>query len=149
MKTKAGRWTLVLVFLGTLAFSLWAWFRPYEWKPDPAARARIESVELKRDRSYHWVTVHVMSLEEEGIDISKSVVLQVSGGRELLPADTRLEGQAETGFSEAWYQFWLEEKDRSGPFRLGIHDGWLNVSSKESLPLLDDGESKNFTTHRW
>lgn len=133
----------------TVALAAWNWLRPYEGKPDPGARAEIVGVELRRDHSFYWVTAHVRATGAEGIDFAKPARLIVDGGRVLVPADTRLAGGADSGFREAWLQFWLEESDLKATLALALHDGKLTLKSEQEAPVLKHGEVRHFTTHRW
>lgn len=137
------------MLVGTIAFSIWAWTRPYESQPDPSARATIRGIELERDHAFYWVTVQVASTVDGGFDLTKPVYLRLSDHKKLSPADTRLSGSRETGFSQAWYQFWVEVEDSPSPWKLEIQDGVLLVKSNEGIPQLEHGDSRNFTTHHW
>jgi hypothetical protein len=133
----------------SVAFAAWGWLRPYEWSPDPKAKAEIVGVELRRDHSYYWLTVHARAKAGEVLDITRPASLVACGGKELMPADTRLEGTPETGFREVWFKFWLDSKDLESTLALGLQDGRLTVKSSDKAPSLKQGETLHFTTHRW
>jgi hypothetical protein len=133
----------------SVAFAVWGWLRPYEWSPDPEAKAEILGVELCRDHSYYWLTVHVRAREGASLDLSRPARLVVGKEGEVQVADTRLEGSPESGFGEAWFQFWLESGQVSGPLKLGLPKGTLSVKSSGGVPDLENGETRYFSTHRW
>ena len=149
VRTKAGRWLLAGMLVFAVAFAAWGWLRPYDWDPDPKAQAEIVGVELRRDQSFYWLTVHVRAREGESLDLSRPARLVVRKERDLQPADARLKGDAESGFDEAWFQFWLESGDVSGPLKMGLREGSLRVKSGGGMPDLQQGETRHFTTHRW
>jgi len=149
VQTKAGRWVLAGMLVFALAFAAWGWLRPYDLDPDPKARAEIVGVELRRDHSFYWLTVHVRARGGESLDISRPARLVVRRERDLQPADTRLKGVPESGIREAWFQFWLESGDVSGPLKMDLREGALLVKSGEEMPDLQHGETRRFTTHRW
>lgn len=138
--------TFIVVSVG---FALWSWLRPYEWNPDPAAKAEIVGVELRRDHSYYWLTVHVRAKGGASLNLSRPARLVVRKEVDLPLADTRLKGDAESGFREAWFQFWLESNHVSGPLRLGLQDGSLSVKSSGEMPDLSHGKARHYTTQRW
>jgi hypothetical protein len=131
------------------AFAVWSWFRPYDWGADPAARCRVVGTQVKRDRSYFWVDVHLEMLAGQTNDLTKPVRLKTASGRELEPADTTLGGSAEGGTSDLWFKFWLESADAQGALRLGINDGELVIRSHSGPPLAGNRDSRYFTSHRW
>lgn len=139
----------LFVLLGLSAvFSVAAWLLPYEWNPDPAAGFKIAATQVKRDRSYLWVTVHLKKSGDAELDLMKPVRL-IEGNVEHEPADTTLGGMAGEGTSEVWYKFWLEDKQLAGPLHLKINDGKLLVKSSKGVPGIADGMMKTFSNHRW
>ncbi len=140
---------MAIFIVMAVAFAMWGWLRPYEWNPDPRAKAEIVGVELKRDHSYYWLTVHVRAESGASLDVSRPVRLVVRREGDLQPADTRLEGSPESGFREAWFKFWLESDEVSGPLKLGLPDGSLSVKSTGKDPAIKHGKTRHFTTHRW
>ncbi|BCX49510.1 hypothetical protein HAHE_34180 [Haloferula helveola] len=142
-----------------MAWAAWQWFRPYEWAPDPAALAKINFSQVRRDRDYHWLDVRVRILDPARHDLSKGVALVFPDGREKRPDGLTLEGQGESGLDadgpslahvEAIsFRFWMEPGDLSGPLQLQLNDGLLKVRSKSGPPELEDGETETFYTCRW
>lgn len=149
VRTKAGRWTLVVMLVLSAAFAVWAWMRPYDGEPDPRAKAGIVGVELRRDHSFHWLTVHVRADKGEPLELSHPPHLRMGDGRELQPADTRLAGNPESGFREAWFKFWLESGDLEQTLELALGNGRLTVKSRRGIPDLKHGSTRHFSTHRW
>ena len=149
VQTRAGRWVLAGMLVFSAAFAAWTWLRPYEWGPDPKAKAEIVGVELRRDHSYYWLTVHVRAKGDEPLDLSVPTRLVVRKEGDVQPADTRVGGAPESGFREAWFQFWLESGQVSGPLTLGLQGGSLSVKSSGEMPKLANGTSRHYTTHRW
>lgn len=140
----------LFVLLGLSAlFAAAAWLLPYDWKPDPAARYEIAATQVKRDRSYYWVTVHLKKSGEADHDLMKPVRLVTRPDRELEPADTTFVGGEGAGTSEIWVKFWVEESETFGPFLLKINDGALKVKTTEGMPSIADGMMRTFTNHRW
>lgn len=150
VKTTAGRWTLALMIAMSLAFAVWSWLRPYDGNADPAARAKVLGVELRRDHSFYWLEVHVRAKKGNSLDFSRPVRMTVGElGREVMPADTRLSGSPEKGFSEAWIKFWLEESDMAGHLDLVLGEERLRIKSRPQGPALASGQARHFTTNQW
>lgn len=131
------------------SYTAWEWLRPYEWKPDPQAKAEIVGVELTRDHSFYWLEVHARASDGKSLDLTRPARLVVDGGRELMPADTRLEGSAEKGFREVRFKFWLDSQDLEATLALALHEGMLTVKSSRQVPVLKEGKTRYFTSHRW
>ena len=136
--------TVALVLVSALA--AWSWFRPYEWKADPAARFRIQQARITRDHSNYWVDVFLKGADH---DLQKRVFLETADGRSLDPADTTLSGDEGKGITDLWFRFWLDEHDFSGPLKLHLNDGALLLRSSSGAPALESGESKILMTNSW
>lgn len=136
--------TVALVLVSALA--AWSWLRPYEWRPDPAARFEIHQTRVIRDHSNFWVDVF---LKGSGHDMSKRVSLETADGRFLDPADTTLSGDEGKGITDLWFRFWLDARDLSGPLKLHVNDGALMLRTASGIPALQSGESKLFLSNSW
>ena len=133
----------------SVAFAAWSWYRPYAWRPDPAARCRVELAQLRRDHGFYWLDVHLKVLSGQQHDLTRPVRLLTGAGRELEPADTTLGGLPESGTTDVWLKFWLEAKDLEGQLKLQINEGSLLIKSTRGLPSLGGSYSKTFNSHRW
>jgi hypothetical protein len=140
---------MVIFIVLAVAFAAWSWLRPYEWSPDPRVRAEIVGVELRRDHSFYWLTVHVRAKGGGALDLSRPARLVVRKEGDLQPADTRLVGAPESGVRDAWFQFWLESKDVSGPLKLDLPGGTLLVKSSGEMPDLPNGKTRHYSTNHW
>ena len=149
MSRREFRAVLVVAVMVAAVFAVWSWFRPYESGADPAARCRVVGTQVKRDRSYYWVDVHLKMLPGQTHDLTKPVRLKTSAGREIEPADTTLGGSQDSGTSYLGFQFWLESADAQGPLRLRINDGELVIRSRSGHPLAAHRDMQYFVTHRW
>lgn len=151
MKRSLFRKFLLLLLVGSALFAAAVWFLPYEWKQDPGARFKIAASQVKRDRSYYWLTLHLKKAGSEEHDLMKPVRLVLSDGRELEPADTTFSYPDEAGpkDTEIWFKFWLEERDLSGPLTLRLNDGTLKVKSSAAVPNIANGTMRTFSNHRW
>lgn len=138
---------VMLVF--SVAFAAWSWLRPYESGADPQAKVEIVGVELRRDHSFYWLTVHVRAKKGASLDLSRPARLSVRKEGDVQVADTRLEGSAESGFREAWFQFWLDSGQVSGPLKLDLPGGILSVKSGGDMPELENGKIRHYPTHNW
>ena len=134
--------------LAAAGFTAWAWLRPYEWQPDPAARCEVEAVQVRRDRSYYWVHIYLKVLPGQRHDLLKPVLLVTSAGRELEPADTTLAGDVASA-TELWYKFWLETTDLEGGLTLRLNDGTLSIKRAPGMPELAPTEETTYSTHHW
>lgn len=140
----------MFVLLGlSVLFAAASFVLPYDWKPDPKARFKIAAVQVKRDRSYYWITVHLKKQGAEDHDLRKPVRLLARGGQELEPADTTFAGESQTGTSEIWFKFWVPEADAAGPLSLKMNDGILTVKTSEGVPPITDAMMRTFSNPRW
>ncbi|WAC20863.1 hypothetical protein OVA24_05630 [Luteolibacter sp. SL250] len=148
---KHSRFRIFLfILLGVSAlFAAAAFILPYEWGPDPKARFKIAAVQAKRDRSYYWITVHLKKGGAENHDLMKPVRLQLGTLKSLEPADVTFQGNAESGFTEMWYKFWVSESEAANPLHLKINDGVLTVKTTEGMPPIHDGMMRTFSNPRW
>lgn len=139
---------LILLLLGMAAFAGWTWFKPYDWKPDPAARCKIVETLVTRDSSYFWVHVHLKLEKGKKHDLEKPVRLETVKGM-LEPADSTFGSISGNEPSELWFKFWLEPGDLGGDLTLHLNDGKLKVRSGSGAPDLKNMEYRNFTTTQW
>jgi hypothetical protein len=141
---------ILLVVLCLLAgFASWVWFRPYAWNPDPDARCRVVAAQVRQDRSYYWLELHLKPMDGEGHDLMKPVRLVTSSGREIEPADTTLGGKQGGGTTDLWFKFWLEPQDFKGPLWLSINDGRLKIRNGSGVPRLGSAGTEIFPTSNW
>lgn len=143
------RYALVVCLLISAAFAAWAWFRPYAWGSDPAARCKVVETLVTRDQAYYWVDVHLEMIPGTTHDLRKPVRLETATGKKLEPADTTVGGMDGQERSEMWFKFWLESKDLAGPLTLFLNDGKLTVKTGSAIPDLGNDNYRNFTTQRW
>jgi len=130
-------------------FAAASWFIPYEWSPDPAARFKIAATQVKRDRDYYWITVHLKKSGQADHDLMKPVRLIPGLLDEIEPADVTFAGSPETGTNEIWVKFWIHRDRTFGPLFLKINDGRLNVKTSEAMPAIGDAMMRTFTSPRW
>jgi hypothetical protein len=149
VKRSLFRKFLLILLLGSALFAGAVWFLPYEWRPDPGARFKIAAAQLKRDRSYYWLNIHLKKSGGEDHDLRKPVRMVLGDGRELEPADTTFAGEMGPGTTEIWFRFWLEEQDLKGPLTLRLNDGALKVKSSSEPPRIASGAMRTFSNHRW
>lgn len=131
------------------AFALWGWFRPYAWRPDPAARCEVAGVQVTRDASYCWVNIHLKIRDGLQHDLQKPVFLEIPGRPNLEPADTIFAGSQPHGTTDIWLKFWADSAQLSGPLTLRINDGSLRIKSGHGTPDFGGADSLHFTTHSW
>lgn len=143
------RKALWIGFVLAAIFAAWSWFRPYEWRADPAANCKVVETMVSRDLTYYWVDVHVKMNPGARHDMQKLVTLETSNHLKHQPADTTFGNAAEGVPDEIWFKFWLETADVNHSLVLHINDGTLKIKSTDSLPHLADGGYRNFTSHRW
>jgi hypothetical protein len=150
VKRSHVRGFLVATLLISSGFAAWTWFRPYEWRPDPAAACIIKGAQVREDHSFYWVDVHLKVAPDRSHDLMKPVrLVATSSGKEFEPADTTLAGNADGGTTDLWFKFWLERADLEGALKLQLNDGALLVKSTPGLPRLGASKSESFPTHRW
>lgn len=151
LPVKHSRFRIFLfILLGlSVLFAAAAFILPYEWSPDPSARFKVAAVQAKRDRSYYWITVHLKKNGTGNHDLMKPVRLQLGPLEALEPADVTFQGNAETGFTDVWYKFWVSESEASHPFHLKINDGILTVKTSGGMPPIHDGMMRTFSNPRW
>jgi hypothetical protein len=122
---------------------------PYEWKSDPEARFKIAATQVKRDRDYYWINVHLKKSGELPHDLMKPVRLIPGSLDAIEPADMTFGGSPETGTAEMWVKFWVPAESTSGPLYLKINDGQLNVKTSKAMPSIGDSMMRTFTNPRW
>jgi len=145
MKFSGFKPFLGLALILCTAFALWAWLRPYEWSPDPAALGEVQGVNLIIDHSFFWVEAYLMINSGAKHDLSKPVFLMTAQGRKLEPADTTFGSKAGRDPREIWLKFWLDSQDIAGPLVLHINGGKLLIKTQSSIPV----KSKYHTSNRW
>jgi hypothetical protein len=138
---------LISTLLAAACFAAWAWLRPYDRDPDPAARCEIESVKVSEDHGYYWVEVFLKTTRDESFDPTKPVKLETADGREISSAD--LHFAPETGNGGLRFKFWLEARDISGRLALRINDGKLVIKLRDGKPELGSAGERSFTTSNW
>lgn len=149
VKRSLFRKFLFLLLIGSALFAAAVWLLPYEWGADPGARFKISAVQVKRDRTYYWLTAHLKKSGDGEHDLRKPVTLVLGDGREMEPADTTFSGEMGPGTTEIWFKFWLDENDLKGPLVLHLNDGSLKVKSSADLPRIGSGGMRTFSNHRW
>jgi hypothetical protein len=140
---------LVLALVASTVFAGWTWMRPYAWRVDPAARAKMVGAQVRKDASFYWLDIHLKVSRGQEHDLMKPVRLATAAGRELEPADTTLGGKTGEGTTDLWFKFWLETADLEGPLTLRINDGTLVIRSGSGVPRLGRSNAEYFTTSRW
>ena len=150
MKRQMVRLGMALALVLMTIAAAMVWSGEYEKDPDPQAIFHIEAVRLETDRDFVWLEAHLRKAEEGEHDLYKPVRLVTSDGTEHEPADTTFAGKPETGFTDIWVKFWLEQRDLKGPIDLKINDGALKVKSSEPIPdLADPGDDTIFKSSDW
>jgi hypothetical protein len=145
MKFSAFKPFLRVALILSTAFALWAWFRPFEWSPDPAALCEVQGVNLTLDHSFFWVEPFLKVNAGASHDLSKPVFLMTSQGRRLEPADTTFASPDGKETREIWLKFWLDSKDIAGPLDLHLNGGKLRLKTRPGIPT----KSKYHTSNRW
>lgn len=151
MWEKRMRIVLGVALLVVSGFAVWSWVRPYDWRPDAAARCTVEGVEVRRDHANLWVNVHLRMRTGHEHDLTKPVCLEVMGGAEKIfePADTTLGGDKDRGTTDLWFKFWIDEEDVAHPLCLHVNDGSLILKSNRGIPDLGPSGVRYFVTHSW
>ena len=149
MKRQILRNSLLACLLISAAFAAWSWFRPYAWRPDPAARCKVVETLVTRDQSYFWVDVRLKVNPGMTHDLQKPVRLETAAGAKHEPADTTFAGTEGRGTTEIWFKFWLEPADLAGPLTLDLNDGKLLIKTGNTVPELATSTYQNFTTNHW
>jgi hypothetical protein len=145
---KGIRWGIALLLVVIAAGVGW-WVGKYERSPDPAARYRLEWVELRRDHSFFWVEARLKRTGEKDHDLRIPVRLKTEAGKRIGPADTALSGAAGQGTTGLHFKFWLEREDLAGPLELELNGGHLKLRTGSGIPELGTGASKMFRSNRW
>lgn len=146
---KIFRYVLMVSLLIVSTGAAWVWFRPYSWTSDPAAGCKIEGVQLKRDQSYYWVTVHLTVNPGMTHDLQKNVYLKIAQGATFEPADSTFVNEKNQPVSEIWFKFWLDSESLKSPLTLHLNDGALVIKSTEGIPALEDTGALNFMSSNW
>jgi hypothetical protein len=142
------RWGLALLLVLTAAGI--GWLRGgYEKSPDPAARFRIDAVELRRDHSFFWLDLTLDRAGDEDHDLQIPVRLKTAAGRSVEPANTEMTGSPERGTTGLRIKFWLEAGDFPGPLELELNGGRLRVRTGSGVPDLENGARRKFRHNRW
>ncbi len=140
---------MAILLVGFTALAAWMWTRSFDKKADPQARFEIQGVRLRQDRSNVWLDLHLRKSGVAKHDLSKPVRLITADQTSHEAADTTFAGDPESGFTDIWFKFWLEEKNLEGPIKLQINDGQLRVKTSEELPVLDEGKDTVFKSVDW
>ncbi len=149
MKRRYFRYFLWLCLLASAVLAGWAWFRPYAWQPDSAARCRISETLITRDLTYFWVNVHLKVNPGMTHDLEKPIRLKTASGAMLESADTTFAGTDPSKTTEIWLKFWLEPATLAGPLTLQINDGSLSVKATHGIPDLKPADYRNYTSNHW
>jgi hypothetical protein len=149
MKRQKIRFVMALCLVLSTALLGILWVKKYESSPDPAARFEVQAVQLKQDKGYAWLEVHLKKNGEKDHDLRQSVRLATADGVKHEPADTTFAGTPQTGFTEIWFKFWLEKKALKGKIDLKINGGTLEIKSSESIPVLRDEQETVFKSSDW
>lgn len=148
MQRPLTRILLVLLILVS-AFAGWTWFRPYEWRPDPAARFRILQSRVSRDHGYAWLDVYLQRTGEALHDPAQPILLKNPAGRTYAPADTTLSSQDGESTTDILVRFWLESGDLDTPLSLQINGGTLRVKSTAGAPKTGTDGKAVYISHSW
>lgn len=140
---------LIVCLILAAAFAAWSWLRPYEWNPDPQARAKIVSTLVTRDHGYFWVATHIKFRSGQSHDLQQPVFLLAGDGKKFAPADTTFGADPGKPGAEIWFKFWLEPADLAGPLTLQLNGGNLLVKTRGGIPKLPHGAYRNFTSNHW
>jgi len=149
VKRRILRHSLLVCLLISAAFAAWSCFRPYAWRPDPAARCKVVETLVTRDQSFFWVDVHLKVNPGMTHDLQKTVRLETATGARHEPADTTFAGSDGQGTTEIWFKFWLEPADLAGPLTLHLNDGKLLIKTGNNVPELATSTYRNFTINHW
>lgn len=139
----------MVCLLVSAAFAAWAWFRPYAWNPDSAARSEVVETLVTRDQSFYWVNVHLKLNPGMTHDLQKPVRLETAAGKMIEPADTTFGALAGQETTDIWLKFWLDSADLTNSLTLHLNDGKLLVKASDGVPELEHSEFRNFTTNQW
>lgn len=140
---------LAVMLVASAIFAIWSWTRPYQFRPDPDARATIVAASLQRDHSYHWLDIRVRIRPDAEHNLSRPIFLKSQNREKIDPADTTLAGVTGRPIDEIFLRFWLEEGDLDGPLTLHLNDGTLSIRNGSGEPRLRRDGSATFNTHRW
>lgn len=146
--------------LPTLALAAWQWFpRPYEARPDPRATCRIESAELRRDFSYHWLDLNLRVIDPENFRIEENLALITASGREIPPSGLTLGGEGMVNPDPRspvlaapevlGIKFWLDPGDLDGPLALRMAGASLQVRNGSTPPDLRDAGARTYRNCHW
>ncbi len=149
MRRQMLRLTLALLVVITTAFAAWLWSAEYDRNPDPEALFKIEAVQLTKDRSNAWLEIHLKGNGKGEHDFRKKVRLLTSDGVEHEPADNTFSGNAESGFTDIWFKFWLEDKDLERTMDLLINGAKLRVKTNRGAPKWDSDGDNVFKSSDW
>lgn len=145
-RIRIGLYSLLLL---AALFAAASFLIPYDWNPNPGARFKIAATQVKKDRGYYWITVHLKKAGGKNHDFEKPVRLVTASSEEIEPADFTFSGSPEAGFHEMWVKFWVPAEQTTGALDLRINDGRLRVKSHAPMPSLTDAIMRTFTSPRW
>jgi hypothetical protein len=138
---------LLIALLAVAAFAAWVWFRPYEWRPDPAARYEIRQVQLTPDHGSCWLDVILERTGDADHDFKQAVFLSSSRGWRKTNGDFTMGGKQGEGAAELSLRFWLDPGDLDGTLKLHLNGGELVVKANPEAPDLSG--HKVFLSSRW
>ncbi|WP_353566455.1 hypothetical protein [Haloferula sargassicola] len=148
-------WFLAITLL-TLSGAAWLWLRPYEWHPDPAAPAEIETASLRRDESYFWLDLRLDTRDLRAVP--EPLFVETPSGAEIKPAQIDYQGPGPISGTEdgtlpqidaIFLKFWLEESSLQGPLALRIGNGRLRVRTRSGIPSVKNGNTRIYHSSRW
>lgn len=157
--SRRARIIILLIVCPFLLAAIWMWFRPYDWSRDGNVGAKVEFVQIRRDKSFYWLDMRIDVDRPDQYDFHQPIHLVLENGKKIDPASMALEGKGD-GEIQAYgdtienlekisLKFWLEESDFQGPMNLEINGGDLRVRSKSGTPQLEDSEQTTYHTVRW
>ncbi len=149
MKRQGIRILIALCLVVSSTFLGMLWAKKYESSPDPAARFVVQEVQLKQDKGYVWLDVHLKKNGKQDHDLKQPVRLVTADGAKHEPADTTFAGTPQTGFTEIWFKFWLEKEALKGEIDLKMNGGTLKIKSSEQMPALNSDKETVFKSSDW
>lgn len=149
MKRQVLRFFLAVGLVVSTAFLGMLMVGSYESSPDPKARFEIQAVRLKQDKGYVWLEAHLKRSGKEDHDMQKPVRLVFADGSEHEPADTTFVGSPETGYTDIWFKFWMEQEALKGQIDLKMNEGTLKIKSSDAIPAVGKDKETVFKTSDW
>lgn len=125
------------------------WSSGYEKNPDVDALFETQAVQLKPDRRYVWLKIHLKRTSEKDHDLMKPLQLLTADNKQREPDNIQFAGNPEDGFTDIWVSFWMEQNELKGKMDLKINDGVLKIKESEAVPALRGVETKVFKSSDW